>query len=479
MRTQAENINVLIVEDNPSDLFLLEQMLLSSRLKIQDIYSAGRLSDAKAILQEKSIGLILLDLTLPDSFGIETFLSLKDKVQKIAVIILTGMADSDLAFEALSQGAQDYLVKGEYNVNLLIKSLEYSIERKRGEERILASEEKYRQIFYKSPFPMWINEPETSCILEVNDAAIKKYGYSREEFLQLTIDDIQRSCTVETPNAETAAQLCYHEKKNGEVIVVEYTGYPIDYYGRIANQAQFNDVTEKKRLERELIVQKQQIIKAVLNAQEKERKNIGAELHDNINQILTAIKISLGLALDDPAKNRDLVFRSMNNTSLAIEEIRKLSKALIVPGKIVEVGLIQSIHELIREISAVTRLKIDFNSYGSKDEILNEDQKIMIYRIVQEQLNNIIKHADASITSIELRVTEVLISLTIRDNGKGFDTRAVRKGIGITNIMSRAELFNGKVKIDSSPGNGCKLEVVMSPKLLVFTSMENNRNAKF
>src|SRR3982750_2200741 len=200
MRTQAENINVLIVEDNPSDLFLLEQMLLSSRLKIQDIYSAGRLSDAKAILQEKSIGLILLDLTLPDSFGIETFLSLKDKVQKIAGINLTGMADSDLAFEALSQGAQDYLVKGEYNVNLLIKSLEYSIERKRGEERILASEEKYRQIFYKSPFPMWINEPETSCILEVNDAAIKKYGYSREEFLQLTIDDIQRSCTVETPN---------------------------------------------------------------------------------------------------------------------------------------------------------------------------------------------------------------------------------------------------------------------------------------
>src|SRR5882724_6093873 len=266
----SEYINILVVEDNPPDFFIIEQMLLSSRLTIKNIHSASCLSEAKDILREHIIDLVLLDLSLPDSLGINTFLEIRPYAQKIPVIILSGLTDSEVALEALKKNAQDYLVKGEFNVNLLTKSIEYSIERKKAEEKTLASEEKYRQMFYKNPFPMWINEMDSLQILEVNDAAIQKYGYERNDFLLLTLKDIQQSL-IATPNSsgDTAqAKLWKHRRKNGDEIIVEFTYYPINYFGRTAMQAQINDVTEKIRMENELALKKQQIVEAVLAAQE-------------------------------------------------------------------------------------------------------------------------------------------------------------------------------------------------------------------
>jgi len=172
MRALSENLNILVVEDNASDQFLLEQMLLSSRLKIGKIFSASTIKEAIKILESTGIDFVLLDLSLPDSFGIDSLKSIRPLIQRIPVIVLTGLADADVALEALKQNAQDYLVKGEINTNLLIKSIEYSIERKKAEENIIASEEKYRQMFYKNPLPMWINDEHSLKILEVNDAAI-------------------------------------------------------------------------------------------------------------------------------------------------------------------------------------------------------------------------------------------------------------------------------------------------------------------
>ena len=469
MGNGLEKFNVLVVEDNPSDFCLIEQMLLSSRLSVNNIFAAAKLSEAKEILKENPIGLVLLDLSLPDSFGISTFLELRAYAQKIPVIILTGIADSDLALEALKQNAQDYLVKGEFNVNLLSKSVEYSIERKKAEERTLASEDKYRQMFYKNPFPMWINEMDSLEILEVNDAAIQKYGYEREEFLAITLKDIQQSI-VATPNSATDSQhgkLWIHRKKNGEEIIVEFTYYPIDYFGKTAMQAQINDVTEKFRLEKELAMKKQQIVEAVLAAQEQERKGIGAELHDNINQVLSAARLTVSIALEFPEKANELLPVSMDHLSIAIEEIRKLSKSLILSGNLKTFGLVQSIEELIKHNLAVTKLKFTFNSENLNEASMSEERKITLYRIIQEQLNNILKHAQATHVKIHLDSDCDHVNLLISDNGKGFDTSVQRKGIGITNIMSRAELFNGNVKIDSAPGLGCRLEVILNTKILI------------
>ena len=160
-----------------------------------------------------------------------------------------------------------------------------------------------------------------------------------------------------------------------------------------------------------------------------------------------------------------MLSKSRTNISMAIEEIRKLSKELITPS-LNDLGLIQSIQELIRSIQMVRKMNIRLNISGLDENSLLPEQKINVYRIIQEQLNNILKHAHASAVVIELNKMKEQICLQVRDDGRGFDPRARREGVGISNIISRAELYNGRVEIDSAPGKGCRLEVILNSKVL-------------
>jgi two-component system sensor histidine kinase UhpB len=478
MQTQENYLNILIVEDNPTDFFIIEEMLKSSPINIKNIYPAPRISEACSLLQTHNISLVLLDLSLPDSFGISSFQQIKPFVQHIPVIILTGLSESTVATEALQQGAQDYLVKGEFKIDLLTRAIKYSIERKNAEEKIILSEKKYKQIFYKNPFPAWIYDLETLQILEVNDAGIHTYGYTREEFLAMANEDIRADKSIglkwadhyKTSKQHEQEKLCHHKKKNGEIIMAEITCYEVSYSGKTAMQVLINDVTEKLRLEKELQEQqkqKQQLItEAILGAQEEERKTLGAELHDNINQILSTAKLYLTAGLQDKASLPDMICKGQDCIALAIEEIRKLSRKLITPA-FISTGLKQAIESMAADIREIKNIDIITELNVLEDTRLSEILKITIYRIVQEQLNNILKHAEASRVDIRVHTKGDNIILCISDNGKGFNTRRRSKGVGITNIQNRAELFNGRVEIDSSPGNGCRLKVELNIKVIM------------
>ena len=626
MQKTNHGLVILTVEDNPSDLFLLEHMLKSSGLDICQLYSTDLIKEACCLLREREIHLVLLDLSLPDSFGIHSFRQLKAVVNKIPVIILTHLSDTTLALEAIKEGAQDYLVKGELTESLLVKTIQYSLERertlenlresnerfntvvratndaiwdwdivagkvfivgdtykklfgydvvdanspehlwesvihpedrervlrklhhliregsgnkwedeyrlrkldgeyayvhdrgyiiystghrpvrmigaiqditarKRSEETILASEEKYRQIFYKNPFPTWIFDPDTLHIVEVNNAALEKYGFSKEEFHCLTMRDLHPPGEAEefmeslypdggreglaTSSVEVLREarqlvsggqkLWHHCNRRGDIMIVEITSHLIDYFGKICMQVIINDVTDRIRLEKELALQhrlkQQQITEVVLGAQERERFELGQELHDNINQILATSKLYLDVAIEEREPRIELLDKSRKNISMAIEEIRKLSHELITPS-LNDLGLVQTIRELIRSIQAVKRMKIRLDVAGLGEDELLPEQKINIYRIIQEQLNNILKHAQANNVVIELYNVQEQVSLRLTDDGKGFDPRIRRKGVGISNIISRAELYNGKVEIESAPGKGCQLVVILNSKAL-------------
>ncbi len=202
-----------------------------------------------------------------------------------------------------------------------------------------------------------------------------------------------------------------------------------------------------------------------MGAQERERFELGQELHDNINQILATSKLYLDVAIEEREPRMELLTKSRNNIGMAIEEIRRLSKELITPS-LNDLGLIQSIKELIRSIQMVKKMKIRLSISGFGRKRPQPEQKINIYRIIQEQLNNILKHAQASSVAIDLNKHLEQIRLRVEDDGKGFDPRARRNGVGISNIISRAELYNGKVEIDSAPGKGCRLEVILNSKAL-------------
>ena len=222
-----------------------------------------------------------------------------------------------------------------------------------------------------------------------------------------------------------------------------------------------SDITGKKLLEQKLLDQKVQeqkkIIRAVLQAQEIQRNKIGQELHDNINQVLSVIKLYLDMIDKSPTNRNDLLEKSKEYINTVIQDIRLLSRQQVTPQKTINIK--ELIGELTRDLNVNTAAGTKFHCWIDNNLSIDEDLKLNIYRIVQEQVNNILKYADASQATISINENNGNVYLSIIDNGKGFDPLLKRKGIGISNIIDRIESYNGDVSIESNPGKGCKLTI--------------------
>jgi len=473
MDGDIQPIHILVVEDNPGDLFLFKEFLHGTDLPVAEVRHAASLSEAKQLLAIHSTDLLFLDLSLPDSFGLESYTQLQSLTQRVAVILLTGLNDTKIAMQALVMGAQDYLVKGDFDEKLLARAIRYSVERLRNLQYLRESEERYRELFNNNPMPMWVFDAKTFRFLEANSAAVQHYGYTHEEFLNRSLADIRHDGAGEDLAAEVEAirhsrdgvkkGIMQHVKKNGAIIFVDIAWHSISYKNQPAVLVLANDVTERIQLETELNEQRvnrqKQITEAVILAQEKERTEIGKELHDNVNQILGASNLYINTAMTDEEMRQELLERSTELVSKAINEIRKISKSLITPG-LREIGLIESIEDVIDDMKlARADLTIELDLQNISEEQIEDRRKLTVFRIVQEQLNNIVKHARATRVLIRLSIEGPNIVVTVADNGVGFDVSRHRKGVGITNIISRTELFNGKVEIQSQPGEGCTLSV--------------------
>jgi PAS domain S-box-containing protein len=224
------------------------------------------------------------------------------------------------------------------------------------------------------------------------------------------------------------------------------------------------DITARKSAENKLIQERltrqKEITYAVLTAQEKDRANIGRELHDNMNQILGAAKLYIETAKKDEAHREICLERSCEYIVSVIEGIRKIATTLAMPTMIE--GLFESIQILIDDLNLGSPIKIEFQKNDVSEEEITENLQVDIFRIVQEQLNNIIKHAKASWAIINITRNADGIILFIADNGQGCDLLKTKMGMGIINIISRAELYNGNVTTASKPGEGYELKVVLS-----------------
>jgi len=235
------------------------------------------------------------------------------------------------------------------------------------------------------------------------------------------------------------------------------------------------DLTERKKLEQKLVADQvfhqRQLTQATIDGQENERRSIGKELHDNIGQQLTTIKLFLDYAKTSADNSTlEMVNLALKSVGDVINEIRAMSRSL-VPFTLKDLGLVESINELIDAFTRTGVFKVEFEYKGFDEGVLPENQKLSLFRIVQEQFNNIIKHSGAQNVRIRLVTKTDEFVLEIEDDGKGFDTDCIRKGIGILNIKNRAELFNGKAEIFSQPGKGCSL--VVSFPLLTTTGIKD------
>lgn len=477
-------LSVLIVEDNPGDLFLLEENLRLTRISFKQVFKATSAAAAIEILQNNHVDVVLLDLSLPDSSGFNSYNLIESQASALPIIVLTGLSDTELALETMANGAQDYLIKGEFDDRLLAKSIQYSIERNRIRLSLVESNESYRNLFFNNPLPIFIWDLHTLRILELNDVAQKLYGYTRDEMLKMTALDLLHKTDHGKLNefirnfiqkdAVRSNAVWKQQKKNGDSMTHDISYHKIDYKGTFSALAIHIDITEKVQLEEKLAEERQlkqkEINEAMIRVQEQERYEISTELHDNVNQQLTVAMMYIASAQQKMPEPSELLKQSSDFILHAIEEIRKLSQALVTP-LIKHFGLSKAIESLLDDVSAVNTLQTDLSAEDFYEDDIKYDFKLSVFRIVQEQMNNILKHSKATQVSIELRRDENQIYLKIQDNGVGFDPAQHRKGIGIYNIHSRAELYNATVDIQSEPGKGCVFHIVypVRPELLQTT----------
>lgn len=349
-------------------------------------------------------------------------------------------------------------------------------------EELKVSEQSFRKLFNMAPVPMFTVDSTTMDFLQVNEAALLFYGFSREEFLAKNLMDIRPANDI--PRTASAIAMIMEEgwnykgvhthiKKDGAITDVEIFSTRIDFGTSPFVLTTVVDLTERK-------LNENKISKAIIKTQEEERYEIGSELHDNVCQILATAKINMGLLRPFLHTDAEHIYsQTIEAIEMATYETRNLSHRLA--PVFFENGTLKDSFE---------RLMNTFNLENNYDLTINFDQAVLeyplslelqlnLYRILQEQMRNIVKHSQARKIILEVGIAKKLLHMYISDDGAGFDTDKVKNGIGLANMKRRSEFFSGKFNITSSPGKGCEVLVTIPlevPKGKVITPEINTKN---
>lgn len=261
MKELDKPIRILLIEDNPADARLLKEMLAEITDVSFNLERVERLSDGLERLKEGGVDIVLLDLTLPDSRGLDTFLALEKQAPSVPITVLSGLDDATLAIQAVREGAQDYLVKGRIDSSLLVRVIRYSIERKRIEEALRESLQFSSSLLGNSPHPVLVINPDSS-IRYANPALEKLTGFSAseltgqkppypwwpEETWEKHKADLERAIQEGAERMEAL-----YVNKNGEPFWVEVNIKPVSRDGEFKYLlSNWVDITARKEAEEEI-----------------------------------------------------------------------------------------------------------------------------------------------------------------------------------------------------------------------------------
>jgi len=342
-------------------------------------------------------------------------------------------------------------------------------ERERAQQEIKDNEKKYRSLFEQASDPILVTDFKGN-FTEVNGSFCKLFGYTKRELLRMNVSSL--ICPVQLKEKPMRNDLLMKGKhlfsdrimvhKDGSLIETEAN---LKKFGDDRIMGIVRDVTEIRKLQRAMEQEKMElkdqeqkkIARAVIKAQERERNFIGKELHDNVNQLLATTRMCLSTAKLTTAGKKDFVDKSIRLIDATIFEIRVLSRKHVTPLK--GFDLKEQIQSMIKIMEEGIGFKISLD-YTLADHLeILDDLKLNIYRIIQEHLNNVYKHASASKVQIKMFAEEKWIHILMHDNGIGFEVGMKKNGVGIVNIVNRVESFNGRVGFETNPGVGCKLEI--------------------
>ena len=363
-------------------------------------------------------------------------------------------------------------------INAIAERLGNIIEHSRGEEALRVSETKYRSLVEQIPAVIYIAElDEANTILYISPQIETLLGFSQAEYRddpdiwrkQLHPEDKERVLAEMARSRENSKPFALEYRmltrdsrvvwfRDESVIVQDAAGKPLYLQGLMF------DVSERRQAGEHIHALNQQLIKA----QEGERQMISRELHDQVAQDLSTLKITCETLLGNQSEVPFEVRQGLSELSRTLQKIIKTVRDLsydLRPSSLDQLGLVRTVFQYCEDFSTKNGTNVDFSSAGMDSLSLDFDTEINLYRLIQEGLNNIKKHADASHVTIRLVASSPKIILRIEDDGKGFNVKDRliaafhEKRMGLRSMEERVGLLQGKMRIQSSQAKGTKILV--------------------
>ena len=367
----------------------------------------------------------------------------------------------------------------EEQLKMFNEELGKQVEERRSElneiiEQLVLSEKKYKLLFENNPLSMMMVTLPEMKITDVNDAAIGQYGYPKELFVGKTIYDLLADDDESYSSFLTEESLGYHyggesmhKKEDGSLIYVELFTHGMIFEGRQTRLILAHDITQKVEADNKLkqyLEEIRMLTGHLLEIREEERKNIAREIHDELGQQLTVLKMEVAWAarkLNQPGKQSVKLEGLLETIDGTMRFVRRICSELR-PTLLDDLGLVAALQWHAKQLQASAGINIEIDAPEEIDN-LTPEVKTGMYRIFQESLTNVVRHAGAKKVEVSLAVADKMIILHIKDDGKGFDISASsqKRTLGILGMKERSLGMGGEYIIESYPGKGTSVMVTI------------------
>lgn len=358
----------------------------------------------------------------------------------------------------------------------LTKEYDTKQESKKAFAALKESEEQYRSLFENMELGI-LEVDKHENVVYTNKAFQKIVGYSMNEMQGKTASTLfladgksRKTMNAEHEKRNLGKGSAYEvniKKKNGELAKLIISGTPLfDNQGNIKGSVGIHwDVTEIRKIEKALVSEKlkkeKELIEARHQAEDQQRSQIGRDLHDGVGQMLAYMGMYLGMIKSAGSLSTEEINELEKTLQNTLEQVRTLSRTLTSPA-LADLGLRDSVRELIASYAILKKPVFELSLYTQREDYnLNMEKKMVVYRILQELLNNTFKYAEAEMVVIRLYFEGKNFHMSYIDNGKGYDAHAISKGVGLDSMHSRIAYYKGSITLESTPGHGSKALITL------------------
>ena len=482
MEIMDDKLQILLVDDNPDDRALVMREI-SREFPDSQFEQATNSKELAQAIESRRWDLVVTDYQLRWTDGVTVLLAVKVQWRDCPVIMFTGTGSEEVAVQAMKAGLDDYVIKSPKHYVRLPAAAHLALERTRQRLALREAEGRYQSLFDDVPVGLF-RVALDGRIVDANPALMEMLGYPDRQTLR------SAKAMVFFADAEKRRELMTRLKQSGLVRHFEAEFYRHDgkllwaevnaraIHNRrnpvldvLCYEGSLEDITERKRVEKKLRDSREQLraLAAYLQSvREEERTRIAREVHDELGQTLTALKMDLAwlnkrmaeVSESDELQQFEEKLKELpGHVDAIIATVRKIATELR-PQILDDLGLQAAIEWQIREFEKRTGIECQFKP-GSRHLNLDPERATAVFRIFQETLTNIIRHAQATQVNIHLREEGDKLILEVQDNGRGLTgrERSGTRSLGLLGMRERATMLDGEINIIGRQGKGTTVGV--------------------